>query len=57
MESYIKLAWKLTCMLRPYRKSKPTVGFPKYKFNNNLLGGVTIFLVMSGVTRTQACIS
>ena len=35
----------------------PTVGFPKYEFNNKLLGGVTFFRVTSGVTRTQPYIS
>ena len=33
------------------------VGFSKYKFNNNLLGGVTFFRVTLGVTRTQPYIS
>ena len=28
-------------MLRPYRTYNPTVGFLKYEFNNNFLGGVT----------------
>ena len=37
-------------MLRTYRKYNPTIGFPKYEFNNNLLGGVTFFRVMLGVT-------
>ena len=57
MVNYIRLAWKLLCMLRTYRKSNPMVGFLEYKFNNNLLGGLTIFLVMSSVTRTQPYIS
>ena len=44
-------------MLRPYRTCNPTVGFPKYEFNNKLLGSVTFFRVTLGVTRTQPCIS
>ena len=57
MVNYIWLAWKLACMLRPYRTCNPTVGFSKYEFNNKLLGGVTFFRVMLGVTRTQPYIS
>ena len=53
MVNYIRLA----CMLRPYRTCNPTVGFSKYEFNNKLLGGVTFFRVMFGVTRTQSYIS
>ena len=53
MVNYIRLA----CMLRPYRIYNPTVRFSKYEFNNKLLGGVTFFRVMSGVTRTQSYIS
>ena len=30
-------------MLRTYRTCNPTVGFPKYEFNNKLLIGVTFF--------------
>ena len=33
------------------------VGFSKYEFTNKLLGGVTFFRVMLGVTRTQPYIS
>ena len=44
-------------MLTPYRTCNPTVGFSKYEFNNKLLGGVTFFRVMSGVTWTQSYIS
>ena len=44
------MAWQLAWMLRPYRTCNPMVGFPKYEFNNELLGGVTLFLVTSGVT-------
>ena len=44
------IGMKLACMLRTYRKCNPTVGFSKYEFNNKLLGDVTFFRVMSGVT-------
>ena len=57
MVNYIRLAWKLVCMLRPYRTCNPTIRFSKCEFNNKLLGGVTFFRVMSGVTWTQPCIS
>ena len=48
MVNYIRLAWKLACMLRLHA----TVGFSKYEFNNELLGGVTFFRVTSGVIGT-----
>ena len=57
MVNYIRLVGKLECMLRPYRKCNPVVGFSKYEFNNKLLGGVTFFRIMLGVTRTQPYIS
>ena len=57
MVNYIRLAWKLACMWRTYRKFNATIGFPKYDFNNKLLGGVTFFRVTSGVTWTQPYIS
>ena len=38
------------CMLKTYKTCNPIVGFLKYEFNNKLLGGVTTFRVMSGVT-------
>ena len=57
MVNYIWLAWKLACMLRPYRICNPTDGFWKYEFDNKLLGGVTFYWVASCVTRTQSCIS
>ena len=57
MVNYIRLALKLTCMLRPCRKYNPTVGFSKYEFSNKLLIDVTFFRVTSGVTRTQPYIS
>ena len=47
------MAWKLACMLIPYRKCNPTVEFSKYEFNNKLLGGVTLFRVTLGVTATE----
>ena len=46
MVNYIRLV----CMLKTYRTCNLIVGFLKYEFNNKLLGGVTIFRVMSGVT-------
>ena len=52
MVNYIKLAWKLTCILRTYRKNNPMVGFSKYEFNNKLLGDVTFFRVTSRLTWT-----
>ena len=53
MVTYIRLTWKLACILRPYRTCNPTVEFLQYEFNNKLLGGVTFFRVTSGVTWTQ----
>ena len=53
MINYIQLAWKLVCMLRTYRTYNSTVGFSKYKLNNKLLDGVTLFKVTPGVTLTQ----
>ena len=50
------MAWKLACILRPYRKCNPTVEFAKYEFNNKLLDGVTFFRVTLGVTGTQSYI-
>ena len=43
----------LVCMLRTYRTYNSTVKFLKYEFNNKLLGGVTLFRVIPGVTWTQ----
>jgi len=57
MVNYIQLAWKLACMLTPYRTYNPTIGFSKYEFNNMLLGSVTFFRVTSDVTQTQLYIS
>ena len=50
MVNYIRLVGKLECMLRPYRKCNPTVGFSKYESNNKLLGDVLFFRVTSRVT-------
>ena len=44
----------MACMLRIYNLM---IGFPKYEFNNKLLGGVTFFGVTSSVTWTQHYIS
>ena len=51
--NYIRLAWKLVCILRTYRTCNSTVGFSKYEFNNKLLGGVTLLRVTPGVPWTQ----
>ena len=48
--NYIRLARKLTRMLRANIKCDPTVGFSKYEFNNKFLVGVTFFRVTSSVT-------
>ena len=53
MVNYIWLTMKLAYMLRTYRTYNLTVGFLKYEFNNKLLGGVTFFRVISGVTWFQ----
>ena len=50
MVNYIRLVWKLACMLKTYRTCNPMVGFSKYEFNNNLLVGLTFFRVTLGVT-------
>ena len=52
----IWLAWKLACMLILYRTCNPTIGFPKYEFNNKLLGSVTFFRITLGVIWTQTYI-
>ena len=44
-------------MLRTYKTYTPMVGVSKYEFSNKLLGGVTFFRVMLGVTQTQPYIS
>ena len=57
MVNYTRLAWKLACMLRTYKKYDPMVVFSKYEFNNKLLLCVTFFRVTLGVTWTQPYIS
>ena len=57
MVIYIRLEWKLACMLGIYRKCDPTDGFLKYEFKNKLLVGATFFRVTSSVTWTQRYIS
>ena len=44
----------LVCMLRTYRTYNSTVKILKYEFNNKLLGCVTLFRVIPGVTWTQS---
>ena len=51
------MARKLACILKTYITCNPTIEFPKYEFNNKLVGGVTFFRVTSGVTWTQPYIS
>ena len=53
MVNYIKLAWKMACILKTYRTCNSMVGFSKYEFNNKLLCGVILLKVTSGVTWTQ----
>ena len=50
MVNYIRLAWKLACMLRTYKIRNSTVGFWKYESNNKLLSGVTLLKVTPYVT-------
>ena len=50
MINNIRLVWKLACMLKAYRTCNPTVRFPKYEFNNKLLGCVTLLRVTPDVT-------
>ena len=57
MVNYIRLAWKLACILRTYRTCDLMVGFLKYEFKNKLLVGVTFFRVTSSITWTQPYIS
>ena len=51
--NYIRLAWKLACMLKTNRKCDPTVGLSKYESNNKLLVGVTFSKVTSSINWTQ----
>ena len=53
MVNYIQLARKLACILRTYITCNPTIEFPKYEFNNKLVGGVTFFRVTIGITWSQ----
>ena len=57
MVNYIRLVWKLACMLRLYKTCNRTVEFSKYEFSNKLLGVVIFFKVTLDVTRTQPYIS
>ena len=57
MVNYIRLAWKLACILRIYRTYNSTVGFLKYEFNNKILGGIILLRVTLGVTWTQPSLS
>ena len=50
MINYIRLAWKLACILRTYRTCNSTVRVSKYEFNNKLLGNVTLLKVTLNVT-------
>ena len=45
MVNYIRLTWKLACILRTYRTYNLMVEFSKYEFNNKLLGGVILLRV------------
>ena len=49
----IQLKWKLERMLKTYKTCNSTVGFPKYEFYNQLLGGVTLLRVTPGVSWTH----
>ena len=51
MVNYIRSVWELEFMLKPYRTCNPTDEFSKYKFSNKLMGSVTFFRVVLGVTR------
>ena len=43
----IQLAWKLAYILRTYKTCNPMVELSKYEFNNKLLGGVTLFKIIT----------
>ena len=47
MVNNIWLAWKLACMLKT---CNPKVRFPKYEFNNKLLGDIKLLKVTIGVS-------
>ena len=53
MVKNIRLVWKWACMFRIHRTCNPTLEFSKYKFNNKLLDGITLFIITSSVTWTQ----
>ena len=52
MVNYIRLAWKITCILRTYRTYNSIVRFLKYELYNKLLNGVILLRVTLGVTWT-----
>ena len=53
MVSYIRLAWKLACMLKTYRTCNSTVRFSIYEFNNKLYGVIILLRVTPEITWTQ----
>ena len=53
MVNYIRLAWKLACMLKTYKTYNSTVRFSKYKFNNKLLSSVTLLKITLFIIWTQ----
>ena len=50
MVNYIRLTCKLACMLSTFSTRNSMMGLLKYKFNNKLLGSVTLLRVTLGVT-------
>ena len=44
------ICMNLACMLRTYKTCNSKVGFSKYKFNNKLLGSVTLLRVIPDIT-------
>ena len=53
MVNNIQLTWKLAWLLRVYKTCNSTVRFSKYEFHNKLLGGITLFRVILGITWIQ----
>ena len=53
MVNYIRLAWKLACMLKTYKTYNSTVRFSKYKFNNKLLSSVILLKITLFIIWTQ----
>ena len=53
MVNYIRLTWKLACMLRTYRICNSIVWFSKYEFNNKLLSDVILLKVTPSVTLSK----